>query len=596
MKKHLLIIVLTIFCLSNTFSQTFNETEPNDSFEQAELVTAPVTIIATSGSEDDVDFFKVDLSSSAVITITLSEIQANQYFRLYAYNSNEDQIGFVQSPEDGTGYTYDFLLPSGISYFKIYDYGNNPSSIAYHLELEIDTSDGCEINNSFETACLVSPDAMLHPQLFGYNSDLGGSDTDYYKLELPVGGVVTVNLSNLAVDQYLRLYAYNSNEGQIAFVQSPEDGSGFSIDLLLPPGISYFVLTDYSSIKSDSIHLDLELVFDSTDGCEINNSFETACLVSPDAILHPQLFGYNSDLGGADTDYYKLDLPVGGVVTVNLSNLAVDQYLRLYAYNSNEDQIAFVQSPEDGSGFSIDLLLPPGISYFALTNYSSIKSDSIHLDLELRYDTSDGCELNNSFETACLVESDTVLHPQLFGYNSDLGGNDTDYYKVEAGIILNQCFTISNVQPDQYIRLYVYDEDYNQIGFEQSPDDGSGFFYCLDLGLDLFYFKLYDYGAASNSEPLTVILAGVSGLSAPTIGQTENLISVYPNPTSGSFTLTFPETSTQIQVLNSLGQVIESIQVYRQEQLELALEAEGIYFIKINTENDIVIKKLVVHN
>jgi hypothetical protein len=379
-------------------------------------------------------------------------------------------------------------------------------------------------------------------------------------------------------------------------VQSPEEGSGFSIDLLLPPGISYLKLFDYSSIKSDSIHLNLELVYDITDECEINNSFETACLIEPNTILHPQLFGYNSDLGGADSDFYKLDLPLGGVVTISLSNLAVDQFLRLYAYNSTESQIGFVQSTEEGSGFTIDLLLPPGISYFKLFDYSSIKSDSTHLDLELTYDSTDECEINNSFETACLIEPNTILNPQLFGYNSDLGGNDADYYRVEAEAILNQCFTISNVQPGQYIRLHVYDEEFNQIGFGQSPSDGSGFAYCLDLEIDAFYFKLSDYYAASSSEHLMVVLAGTSALSVPAITPKNELISVFPNPSSGKFSVTIPESATQIQILNSHGQLVESDVLFKHEELRFELQKTGIYFIRVETENGTIGKRVVIMN
>jgi len=730
MKKQLLTIALTTLCLSKLFAQTYTEVEPNNSFAQANLVTAPVTIIDSMGTTSDNDYFKVDLASCGVLSVKLSNVPFNQFIRLYVYNASQAQIGFVQSLSTGSGFTYDLLLPSGISYLKVFDNNGNVSSHAMQLALTLDNTDGCECNNSFASACTISPNTTIHPQMFGYNSDLGGNDVDYFKLNLPSCGVVRVNLSNLASNQFMRLYAYNSSQSQIAFVQSPSTGSGFTYDLLLPSGISYLKLFDNNG-NSDSTHLNMTLTYDTTDACECNNSFATACTISPNTTIHPQMFGYNSDLGGNDVDYFMLNLPSCGVVTINLSNLALNQFMRLYAYNSTFSQIGFIQSPSTGSGFSYDLLLPSGVSYLKLFDNNG-NSNSIHQNLTLSYDTSDACECNNSFATACLVSAVDTLYPQMFGYNSDLGGNDVDYYEIHPNNCVSECINISNVQSGQFLRLYVYNSTQTQIGFAQSPSTGVGFNYCLNLGIGTYYLKLLDNNGLSSSGHITVALTNTPTLPAPTvtvsgstsfclgdsvtltsnstnfnhwstgdttqsivvytagvytdtiinlsgcwaystattvtvnqatvptvnqIGNTlqsttattyqwylggsilngatsqtyiptqngdytvvttdangcsatsapftvstvgvaelniESLISVFPNPTNGSFTITFPETTKQVQITNSMGQVLQTNLVDRQKNLNLELTADGIYFIHIRTDKQVVTKKLIV--
>ena len=391
MKKSVYILTL-LFIAHLGYAQIYTEVEPNNSFAQANMVTSTVTIIDSMGSSSDVDYFQVNLPSAGVLTVALSNVPSGQLMRLYAYNSAQGQIGFVQAASNGSGFTYDLLLPSGITYLRISDLNGLVSSSAFHLNLSLDNSDACECNNSFATACLVSPNSLLHPQLFGYNSDLGGNDVDYFELNLPDCGVVSINLSNIANNQLIRLYAYDAAQNQIGFIQAPSTGTGFSYDLLLPSGVSYF---------------------------------------------------------------------------------------RIYDINGN--------------------------------------SDSIHLNLSLVYDTSDACECNNSFATACQIPANDTIHPQLFGYNSDLGGNDVDFYQIQSGNCVHECIAISNVQPSQLLRLYVYDNTQNQIGFMQSPSNGSGFKYCTDFNIGTYYLQLLDANASSSHGHVTLSLSKSPLVTSPVI-------------------------------------------------------------------------------
>ena len=56
----------------------------------------------------------------------------------------------------------------------------------------------------------------------------------------------------------------------------------------------------------------------------------------------------------------------------------------------------------------------------------------------------------------------------------------------------------------------------------------------------------------------------LSGLTTNTneiVGPAENTISLYPNPNKGEFTLNVFCVPSQIQILNSLGQIIQSAKV-----------------------------------
>lgn len=100
--------------------------------------------------------------------------------------------------------------------------------------------------------------------------------------------------------------------------------------------------------------------------------------------------------------------------------------------------------------------------------------------------------------------------------------------------------------------------------------------------------QYYGYGRINAFNALSV-LGSVHSLAF------ENEVSfVYPNPTSRYFTVSFPETTKQIQISNSLGQILQIKNVAGQSTQKLQLEENGIYYIQITTARQSVVRKLIV--
>ncbi|MBK8562522.1 MAG: T9SS type A sorting domain-containing protein [Saprospiraceae bacterium] len=430
--------------------------------------------------------------------------------------------------------------------------------------------------------------------MFGYNSDLGDYDEDFYKLELPVCGVVRVKISGLAASQSIRLYAYNKDQIQIGYVSSPSNGTGFTYDLLLPDSTSYLRIYDGNN-KSDTTHLNMTLTYDVTDACECNNSFAKACVISPNTSLYPQMFGFNSDLGGYDEDFYKLDLPVCGVVRVKISGLAASQSIRLYAYNKDQIQIGYVSSPSNGTGFTYDLLLPDSTTYLRLYDGNN-KSDTTHLNMTLTYDVTDACECNNSFAKACPVSPNTTLHPQMFGFNSDLAGYDEDFYKLNLSDCGLLSVNLSNLASSQSLRLYVYDKNQTQIGYKSSPSSGTGFTYDLALPDSTTYLRIYDGNNKSDTTHLNMKLT-FSPCSAT--NETDVLdFKIYPNPVQGE--KLFVQLGTyygdlSVRLWNVHGQLVQNAEYPNTSghiEFPIAAGGSGIFWLELKTSFGLVKKKV----
>jgi hypothetical protein len=71
-------------------------------------------------------------------------------------------------------------------------------------------------------------------------------------------------------------------------------------------------------------------------------------------------------------------------------------------------------------------------------------------------------------------------------------------------------------------------------------------------------------------------------------------INIYPNPTNGKFTITYPSKTKEIQILNYLGQMLQAKYVDNETSTEFELTENGIYFIRVKTDKQMLTGKLII--
>jgi len=82
-----------------------------------------------------------------------------------------------------------------------------------------------------------------------------------------------------------------------------------------------------------------------------------------------------------------------------------------------------------------------------------------------------------------------------------------------------------------------------------------------------------------------------------------SLVSIYPNPSAGIFTLGFNTTlgnNTTVEVVNTLGETVELVVLQKEDiqkqqvVLNLTEKANGIYYLKVKEENRTSIQKIIL--
>ena len=89
-------------------------------------------------------------------------------------------------------------------------------------------------------------------------------------------------------------------------------------------------------------------------------------------------------------------------------------------------------------------------------------------------------------------------------------------------------------------------------------------------------------------------------LSPPSLSINEQIIAsnilIYPNPSNSNFTIKVTPKTRYVQISNSLGQVIEERTVTNQTELQFEIKNNGIYFVQITTDKEIITKKVMINN
>lgn len=68
---------------------------------------------------------------------------------------------------------------------------------------------------------------------------------------------------------------------------------------------------------------------------------------------------------------------------------------------------------------------------------------------------------------------------------------------------------------------------------------------------------------------------------------------VYPNPNNGQFTIKLNQ-SAKVEIISAVGHVVYSSQLIGKEMIDLSSQAEGVYFVKVETKTESKVQKVVV--
>jgi hypothetical protein len=444
-------IFLSVIVISRPIA--WADTEPNDSFAQAELIT-PGTYTGTVDDTTDLDdYYQITVSAGQTIDANVTPASTLRvWFGLY--DPDQSQVA-SDSPNAGVmakvSWTTNSAQASYTYYFWIEAY---PGSGEYTLKVSLisqnDGNSGGDAGDTFDTATqLTSTNATYS----GFVKDLDVDD--YYKVTVTAGQTISVNATPAStLKVWLGLYdtardqmiSDSPNQGVMAKVSWTTNSAQASYTY-------YFWIEAYPGYGTYSMAVSLVSQNDGNSGGDAGDTFDTATQLTSTNATYPGL------LRDLDVDdYYKVTLTAGQTLSVNVTPVSsLKVWLGLYNPARNE-----VVSDVPNKGLMAKVSWTTNSAQTSYTYYVVVEADdgfgnySMASSIVSQNDAASGGDAGDALDTATPMTTGT-----FYGLLKDEDTNDC--FRLVQNVTAGQSLYVTVIpSAGQALSVYVYDEARNQ--------------------------------------------------------------------------------------------------------------------------------------
>jgi hypothetical protein len=323
-------------------------------------------VTGTLGAEADTDYFKLQSSTGGLLTMNFTHPgtvgTGGGNIRLQLRDSNDVVIAYKDFTGSGK---FEATVPSSGNYYvtvvEADKYTNTFTegiySVATTFVSDANSAYDGASNNTIDSAVSKLSDGVTTLTPGGVVTGTLGAeaDTDYFKLQSSTGGLLTMNFTHPGTvgtgGGNIRLQLRDSNDVVIAYKDFT--GSG-KFEATVPSSGNYYVTVveadKYTNTFTEGIYsVATTFVSDANsayDGAS-NNTIDSAVSTLSDGVttLTPGGVVTGTLSGNADTDYFKLQISAGGLLTMNFTHPGIvgtgGGNIKLQLRDSNDAVIAF---------------------------------------------------------------------------------------------------------------------------------------------------------------------------------------------------------------------------------------------------------------
>lgn len=345
-----------------------SETEQNGKLGIANAVTAGEANTGTFSPSGDQDWYKITLATQGRLECSVTNPPANIRPYITLYNRHADYMYVTSSAVndgDDVHLTYDVTEP-GTYYIRVHDRDNDSSEETYTFTADFTpVEDTRELNNQLGAASLITGTSLT-----GFIFDR--NDEDWFKIYAEATHTLSFTVAppaemrpNIAVygphANYLYVSKQSVNPGDTLILEHTVSETGFYYARLTDgQGLSH--LSPYTMTVTGGNAGYVPVLSPVTTEQEDNDKMGWANLIALDASVS----GIIGDAG--DGDWYHLDIPQAGQLTVALASVPGNLELRFRLYNSSGGQILSGQPMDPGELFSLIYDVTTPDTYYLLVD------------------------------------------------------------------------------------------------------------------------------------------------------------------------------------------------------------------------------------
>ncbi|MCW7075301.1 MAG: Ig-like domain-containing protein [Candidatus Methanospirare jalkutatii] len=501
MRKGISVVVIAFFVALSLLTATAlaaSEVEPNDEFGDATQIPLNEAVSATIYPAGDYDWFKVSVTETGILNISVVSVPAGMRAEIQLYDANNWYITGVTASSAGEPVSLRRDVTPADYFIRIRDYAGGSYTSPYVLIANFEEiSDAYEPNGKFSQAAEIPIDAKIQAYIFP------AGDYDWFKVNITSAGVLNISVTN--VPTYMRpcIGLYNANKGYITGVTGAT-GKNTTLTRDVRKGIYYIRINDCNGRSYVSPYTLTVSLLEVADAYEPNHDIAHAAEIP--------LGSYNAYIfPSGDKDYFKVNVTEDSRLKVSVTNVPTYMRPRIELYDANRGYITGITG-STGSNTTLTRDVFAGV-YFVKIEDNNGKShiDPYTLTISVT-PVPDAYEPNYDLAHATLLTSTGSYNAYIFP------SGDKDYFKFYVASAGTLTISVSDIpSPYMKMRIELYNKNLDLIAYATAPSAGSPVSLSRSVSEGMHYLLIYDNAGKSATDSYTLTLSGVTITTPPAL-------------------------------------------------------------------------------
>jgi len=501
MRKGISVVVIAFFVALSLLTVTVlatSEVEPNDEFGDATQIPLNKAVSATIYPAGDYDWFKVSVTETGILNISVVSVPAGMRAEIQLYDANNHYITGVTAGSAGEPVSLRRDVTPADYFIRIRDYAGGSYTSPYVLIANFEEiSDAYEPNGKFSQAAEIPIDAKIQAYIFP------AGDYDWFKVNITSAGVLNISVTNVPTYMRPRIKLYDANGEYITYVTGAT-GKNTTLTRDVRKGIYYIRIDDYNGRSHVSPYTLTASLLEVADAYEPNHDIAHAAEIP--------LGSYNAYIfPSGDNDYFKVNVTEDGRLKVSVTNVPTYMRPRIELYNANRGYITGITGLT-GSNTTLTRDILAGVYFVRIEDYNGKRHiDPYTLTISVT-PVPDAYEPNYDFAHAALLTSTGSYNAYIFP------SGDNDYFKFYVASAGTLVVSVSDIpSPYMRIRIELYNENLERIAYATAPSAGSPVSLSKSVSEGMHYLLIYDNAGKSATDSYTLTLSGVTITTPPAL-------------------------------------------------------------------------------
>ncbi|MCK5840364.1 MAG: T9SS type A sorting domain-containing protein [Bacteroidales bacterium] len=445
------IYIISLLFVAAGINHSFGQDpfEPNDTHETATPVTCGQQLSAYIQIIGDVDWYEIEMAESGVLEVAVTSVPDDLDLNVGIYQVidyvltliSDDRVG---NAAGGQNIFSNAVVNAGTYLILVEDEGGNDFSDSDPYEMTLTcTANALELNQIYDEAAPIPADTCFEANIYGDNHTYTVfNDVDWFEVQVTNSGVLEVAVTSVPDNLDLNVEIYQVIDYVLTLISDDRVGNAaggqniFS-NAVISPGTYLIVVEDEGDFDYNEETYTFCVDF-TANALELNQIYDEAAPIPTDTCFEANIYGDNHTYTVFnDVDWFEVQVINSGVLEVAVTSVPENLDLNVGIYQIIDNTLTLISDDRVGnaaSGQNIfsNAVISPGTYLIVVEDEGNYDYNEETYTFCVDF-TANALELNQIYEEAAPIPSDTCFEANIYGDNHTYTVfNDVDWFEVQV--------------------------------------------------------------------------------------------------------------------------------------------------------------------